>query len=115
MVNMDLQAQEAYKRAAKKFDRLGLLGVTAKDHKAIGSTPPEALSFHPGKTLSDLMTNKEIRRYLTKERSVIKKYSAKKYEKDQALQNVLRNGKRNLDLTIEYLRKIGRLPRQFQS
>lgn len=113
---MDLQAQEAYKRAAEKFDKLGSLGVTAEDHKAIGSTPPEALSSHPGKTFSDLMTNKEILHYLKEEKKIIRQYSTeKKHEKDPAIRDFLWQRKRIFNVTIEYLKGIDRLPRQFQS
>lgn len=36
--------EEACKKAVEKFYRLGPLGVTADDHKAISSTPPEEFS-----------------------------------------------------------------------
>ena len=112
---MDLQAQEVSRRASEKFDRVGPLGVTAEDYKAINWVPPEALGSHPGKVYSDLMTNKEILRHLKGENKIIKKYSAKKHKEDEAAQNVLRNRKRLFNLTIEYLRRIDRLPRQFRS
>lgn len=102
-------------RAAKKnFEVFGPLGVTAEDHKGIGSTPPEILEKNPGKTESELMTDEDIERWLKEKKDELKKFSAKEYLDNTFAQSYLPTLKEEIKTTIDFLRSIKRLPEKFR-
>ncbi len=106
MENLEtFQNTPEYIEAQKNWKEKGYLGVTAKDHEAIQSTPDEVLLQNPGKTLGEIMNDQEIREYIVGTRKNIsenKEYShLKRYNEDL---------KQNLEVTIEYLKSIGRFP-----
>jgi len=95
---MNLLPGEPYKKAKEKFRTLGLLAMTIEDHEAMGSTPDEyykdKLVANPGKIMVELMNDQEVLEYL---RRLLRKNPRS----------------RNLILSVEYLRGIGRLPEEF--
>ncbi|QQG45173.1 MAG: hypothetical protein HYW89_04210 [Candidatus Sungiibacteriota bacterium] len=106
--------RDSYKKAAEKFERLGLLGVTAEDHREIKSTPPEELEKNPGKTRAELMSDEEITQWLKKQRDLIEEFSQEKYKDNSFAQSYLPDLRKKLELSIRYLKEIGRLPRNFE-
>lgn len=100
------QHKPEYLEASKNWEEKGYLGVTAEDHEAINSTPDEILLQNPGKTLGELMSDQDIRNYIIGTRKNIiennKLPHLKKYNEDL---------QQNLNLTIEYLESLGRLPK----
>ena len=100
----NLESQR-YTEAQKKWDEKGHLGVTAADHEAIHSTPDEILVQNPGKTLGELMSDKEILEYIIGTQENIK--SNEEIEKMKSYNEDL---KKNLEVTTIYLKAIGRFP-----
>jgi hypothetical protein len=100
---------EKYKQAQKNWKENGYLGVTSDDHLGIYSTPNEKLQENPGKTLADLMSDQEILDYIsgTKKNILENEGMEKLKEYNTSL-------KENLETTINYLKKIGRLPEDWE-
>ena len=96
-----------YLNAQKNWKEKGYLGVTSQDHEVIGSTPDEILLQNPGKTLGELMSDEEIREYIVGTRKNISENENGGLAHMKRYNEVLL---RNLDVTIEYLKFIGRLP-----
>lgn len=99
---------EAFKKASEKFNTLGSLGVTAQDHKAIGSTPPPELLADSGITLGELMSDEEIAEWVAGNEKTIAELS----EADQNssfVKSALPMLKKELELGTKYLKSINRL------
>lgn len=97
-----------YLNAQKNWKEKGYLGVTAKDHEAIGSTPDDILFQNPDKTLGEMMTDEEIREYITG--------TQKNISENEALPHLKRYNddlKQNLEATVKYLKSIGKLTEDF--
>ena len=114
MARESFYESEKFLRAEEKFEKLGPWGVTAGDHIAVGSTPPELLEANPGKTKVELMTDDEILIQLRKWREEIEENSGEKCEKGRPLQSFLSTSKEGFNITLEYLRALGRLPDEFK-
>lgn len=99
-----------YTEAQKKWNEKGFLGVTAKDHEAIYSTPDEILLQNPGKTLAELMSDEEIRDYVLETRRVISENENVVHSNPESWKKYNEDLKMNLEVTIRYLQSIGRLP-----
>ncbi len=50
--------------ASEKSKKYGVLSLTAHDHLALGSTPPDELITEPDKALYETMTDDQIEKYL---------------------------------------------------
>ena len=111
---MNREFQERFKKAKINFEAFGPLGVTAEDHKGIGSTPPEILEKNPGKTESDLMTDEDLAQWLKEKEEELKKYSGKEYLDNAFAQSYLPTLKEEIKTTINFLRSINRLPEKFR-
>lgn len=105
---------EKVRIAAAKFEAVGPLGVTAKDHEAIGSTPPDELKNNPGKTRSELMTEEQIFQWLTEHQTHVKEFLKEKYKDNSFAQSALSQFKKEFRSSIEYLRSIDKLPAGFK-
>ncbi len=103
-----------HSRKVEKYKKMSTLEMTARDHKIIGSTPPSEMIAEPDKTLAELMTDEEILAYLREEKEGLEDFSKDKYKKNSFVKSSLPGLKRDLKLSIEYLRKIGRLPKEFE-
>jgi hypothetical protein len=101
------QNNSEYVEASNNWNTKGHLGVTAKDHEIIQSTPDQILVENSGKTLGELMSDEEIREYIIETRKNILGNEAfpnmKEYNEEL---------KENLKVTLEYLSGIGRLPEE---
>jgi len=114
MENNQFYETPEFLQAKKKFDELGPLAVTAEDHRAISSTPPEILELNLGKTEVELMTDEEILGKLKKWQQDIQEFSQEKYQSNSFVTSILSNRKHDLKVSIVYLRSIGRLPKEFE-
>lgn len=90
------------------WDKNGSLGVTVEDHILIGSTPEDILVKNPGKTLGELMSDLEINEFI---RGTLKNIEENK--KYSHLKNFNMDLIENLILSVEYLKSIRRLPKDF--
>lgn len=125
---MDIEKVHSIKReeeiSRKKFNTLGPLGVTAKDHYNIGSSAPMKLKDNPEKTYAEVLSDEELLEYLQKKETEIQENLAvlKEKMKSKALfqqidawaESNLRKDVENLNLTINHLKSVGRLPPQYQ-
>ena len=98
-----------YLETVKKFKQNGPLGVTAADHEAIYSTPGDDLKANPGKTRAELMSDDDILKYLNET-----KESIAQLETSGILKDYIESQKKNLPLTIQYLKSIDRFPQGFE-
>ena len=105
---------EKFREAAAKFENNGPLGVTAEDHKNIGSTPPDELQNNPGKTRAELMDEAQILKWLFEYKTQINEFSKEEYKNNSFAQSILPQLKKELGLSIEYLRNIDKLPEDFR-
>lgn len=99
---------KSFNKAAEKFKALGSLGVTAQDHKGIGSTPPKKLLENPGKTLGELMTDEEVIEWIKGNKEAIAQFS----EADQNnsfVKSALPMLKEEVRFGTKYLKSLGRL------
>lgn len=94
--------------AARKFNENGPLGVTAQDHRAIGSTPPDELELHPGKTLADLMTDDAIALWIAEQAISIKELSGPELAGNISAQRIAEESQNHMEVTRRYLESIGR-------
>ena len=106
--------EEPYKSASERHKTLGSLGVTAEDHKGIGSSPPDELIENPGKTMADLMTDDEILSWLQEHKEEIEEWSKEEFKKDALVQSILSSMKPDFRATLNYLAGINRLPEEFR-
>lgn len=117
MENID-NSSETINEARKKWDENGYLGVTAIDHELIGSTPDELLLNNKGKTLGELMSEDEIVEYISGTLSNIdenEKYILTNPSNKDSIIRYNEDLKNNLDLSINYLKKIGKIDEKFSS
>ena len=110
---MNLLPGEPFKKAREKYITLGSLAMTAEDHGVMGSTPADKLAANPGKTRAELMSDQEILEYLRKQKRSIEGYPTEKCKGNSVIQSFLTIRARNLKISVEYLRGIGRLPEEF--
>ena len=97
----------------------GILGTTAEDHKNIDSGFNKTLSDiflkNPGKTLGEAMTDEQILSWVQDEAESLKTYFRDlynpndKFGKGHIFQNIS-----IFKASLNYLRKIGRLPKEFE-
>lgn len=109
--------EESYKIAQENWNTNGSLGVTAEDHIAIGSTPDNILIENEGKTLGELMSDSEIQDFINGTKENIKEnedYIKTGPHNANSIINFNKDIKDNLDKTLVYLKKIGRLPVDFK-
>jgi hypothetical protein len=93
------------------FMKKPYLASTAEDHKSIGSTPPEELLKNPGKTLGELWDTEQIKEFLDKQKYDIKfGENHLKSHKDTAVEELIADKKVSLKDSIDYLKRIGKLP-----
>jgi hypothetical protein len=86
----------------------GLLQMTAEDHRAIGSTPPYQIMIdNPTKTLGELWDETQIKNYLERQLESLPELISLKPE-------VADNLRPRLKADFEYLKSIGKLPREFE-
>ncbi len=105
---------EKYRKAAEKFKTSGPFGVTAEDHKIVGSTPPPELVENPGKTLADIMSDAEIIEFLKRGQEALKEI--RRHQEDNAIPpGSSQIAEKMLERTVHYLAAIGRLPKEFAS
>jgi len=113
------EQKESYRKteeARKRFHEFGKWGVTANDHELIGGTPPGELTDNPGKTMGEIMTDKEIEDGLD---TMIKylKMNEEKYEKDR-FNYMAKSGveyyTEQIPLALKYLESLGRLPERYK-
>ena len=107
----------------EKFKTCGPLVVTAKDHYNIGSSAPVELRNNPDKTFAEILNDQELSEYLEKLEIQIKESTSTLKEKmknkplfeqiDTWVESNLRNDLKKLNLTINYLKSIGRLPQKY--
>lgn len=105
---------EKHLKILEKYEKISPLEMTARDHKIIGSSLLPEMVTEPDKTWAELMTNEEILAYLKKEKEDLEECLKNKDEENCFTQNVFPNMKRKLKLSIEYLKQIGRLPKEFE-
>lgn len=101
--------------SAEKFMAFGPLGVTAEDHLAIYSTPPDKLSENPGKTLAELMTDEEITIWIREQKKALLELMAEVDTKESEFgRNYLPNARKKLKASLILLKQRGRLPKEFE-
>jgi hypothetical protein len=100
---------ESWNQASKNFDEKGVLGVTAQDHEALGSTPDEMLVANPGKTAAEIMTDEEILSWLNEGKQFIKEN-----ENNENMKGYIDDYKKEIPKTIKYLKSINRFPESFK-
>ena len=104
-------AESSRAAAERKFRDCGSFGVTALDHRSVGSTPPDELEANPGKTLADLMSDEAIRVWIARERAGLETF--RQVEPADPMydfaQKRICQAERDLALTESYLTSIGRL------
>ena len=108
-----LQGVEDWNKENEKNPK-GSLGMTAWDHKQIGSTPSEDLKENPGKTKADLKTDEEILVYLNQIITDINFYSAPENFNNSFAKDYLPYLIKDLSDCKAYLTRIGRLPEEFK-
>ena len=104
---------EEMEAAGEKFRLVGPLGVTAEDHRRLGSTPNSELAQNPGKRLIDLMDEARLLAWLRDQQSSIVEFRAKAKESSFAA-SAAEIFERDLVITIAFLRAEGRLPAAFK-
>ncbi len=93
---------------------LSPLEMRLSDHNLLGSTPPDILRENPEKTEGELMSDEEILEWLQKQQGMIEKFSSEGLRENSFAQSWLPTGKKDFETTIQYLRRIGRLPDEFK-
>lgn len=109
------QSSPEYVAATKNWKEKGYLGVTAQDHKAIGSTPEKELLENPDKTLGELMGNKEALEYVVGTQKNILENEHVQHHNPESWKKYNDDLKQNLEVSIKYLKSIGKLPPDFGS
>ncbi len=109
---MDDEFGEKFKIARNKFNAFGPLGVTAEDHKNIGSTPPEILLMNPGKTEFDLMSDEDLLNWLNGKKEELVRFSSKEFSVNVFVQSYLPTLKEEIKATLDFLRLKKRLPEE---
>lgn len=111
---------EASEKLPNKAERKSPLAMTAEDHRAIGSTPPEILQKNLGKTMAELMTDEEILLFLeglkNRQQKItegLARLPKRKSWEHLALQTQKEANKDNFKLSLKYLEEINRLPKEF--
>lgn len=100
---------ESFIKASEKFKKYGDLGVTDKDHEAIGSTPSEILKNNPDKTMGDIMNEDELLRWLNENQQVFENN-----KDDKLVERSLMQFKQRFLASINYLTEINKLPKDFE-
>lgn len=107
--------QESFLRAKEKFETRGWFGVTAEDHRAIHSTPPDALAEHPGKTLSELMSDQEIGVWVAEQKKSLEEFLVdSEFRESELGKHYLPSAISKLKTTLWYLKSVSRLPEEFK-
>jgi hypothetical protein len=91
------------------------LAMTAEDHKARGSTPPQVLIDNPGKKLHETMDEKELRYFMADQYMVVTAQHRRALGGDPREIQILgtvRDG--FLVPNLIYLKEIGRLPEELE-
>jgi hypothetical protein len=105
---MEVQVEPAYKKKAG-------LEMTAQDHLDIGSTPLKVLVDNPGKTYLETMTEDQLRAFIFDQVSGVEETHEGALKGDPMETKILRLLLRGfLVPNIEYLRRIGRLPKELK-
>lgn len=90
------------------------LEMTANDHLAIGSTPSRILKENPGKTLAETMDDQEIQRFILDEINTVSEMHEEAKDGKEVAINVFKVVLDEFLIpNIQYLRSIGRLPKEF--
>ena len=95
---------------------VSFLSQSAEDHRRAGSTVPAPLRENPGKTQAELMTDENIRDYLTDALALLDGVYAEFRDQRTTFAararaiRALETGMTRLQIDIEYLRSIRRLP-----
>jgi hypothetical protein len=87
------------------------LAMTYEDHVAVNSTPSDELKGNIGKTRADLMSPEQIIEYLKNEEQLIN--TLEKEQDNSFAESALASRKIDWRLTIDYLQKSGKLPKEF--
>ncbi|MDP3954255.1 MAG: hypothetical protein Q8Q06_02465 [bacterium] len=109
-MDADFFQKPEFRASLKKFETLGPLGVTAEDHVNIATIPPPELVKNFGKTRADLMSNADLLRYLMEQANSILRFSCFSRYGGEASKLALELYEKNLRLTFNYLKTIGRFP-----
>lgn len=104
---MELNSK-TFEAAAEKFRHLGPLAVTAADHLAIGSTPPQELRDNPGKNLAEIFSDEEIAAWLFETREAIADFSQPD-KTGSFVESSLKIMRDDLEATERYLKQVGRI------
>lgn len=118
VADQELQnAMKAREVSAKKFQNLGQLGVTAKDHFNVDSSGPAVeLSQNPGKTLGEILTDEELEQKIQKLQIFMEtsKKRLKDNPKNDWAKEDVKYAKREFSVTLSYLKSLGRLPEKYK-
>lgn len=100
----------------ERFKTLGWLGLTAEDHVISGSNGmPELLLKNPGKTLGELMSDEEILNWIKGEKDSLIEYFEKLRNPGSSFEKFhLPEITYRFKASLEYLKHIGRLPKEFE-
>jgi len=110
---MSSEFHEKFEKAKNRFNAFGPLGVTAEDHRNLGSTPPGILQENPGKTEADLMSDEDLRAWLIDKKGALEKFSSKEFGDNTFAQSYLPSLREEIRTTLSFLRSIKRLPEEF--
>lgn len=115
---------DEYEAAAERFRTRGPLGVTAADHKAVGSSPDRRLIEHPGQTLVQILSLDEITNFLIKEITGLKQIhnppsdpeEAQKVDDSSrnAIRGVVATKVEEMRVSLTYLKELDKLPPVFE-
>ncbi len=114
MAGYEKIGSESFNAAVEKFKAFGPLGVTAADHEAIASTPPDLLKNNPGKTKAELMSEQELADWLDGLQKQRDGFADEKNKNDSFAQSILPKLNNDLKASLEYLRSINKLPEGFE-
>ena len=104
------------RRLYPKTPQKSSLSMTAEDHEARGSTPPEELRNNPGENGAELMTDAEIIAFLKQQKELIEECLSPQIRstRGRLAADLYFHTKRDLRANIKYLQQIGRLPKKFR-
>ncbi len=117
------QKEQEVEDSRKKFQIHGSLGVTARDHFNIGSSPPAGLRENPDKTFAEIYSDEELLNYLGNLEASIAQDLATLRKKvmgtpmfatiDRWTESNLRSDARRMSSALAYLKSLGRLPEKY--
>lgn len=106
---------ESIPKKVNKIDQVGLLGLTAQDHKDVGSSSPDTrMELNPEKTQAELMENAEIFVWIQAQKDMLSELLGDSTNVKNSIDKKLPKYARQVKKSLEYLRSIHKLPPEFE-